>query len=382
MHWIGRYSCLVFISTFGYTTAFGVFQDHYTRSHAASTSAVSWVGSTQLFLLIVLGLPAGRLLDMGYFRYAMPLGSIIYTFSLFMVSLVHQDRYYQIFLSQGIGMGIGAGILFVPAMAIQAHHWRRRRSLAIGVVTAGTGFSTSFSQAQYTDIASKGASIGGIVFPIMLNQLLNGSVGFAWGVRASAFLVLGMLLAANLLMKDNPAITAITRGRKQDVKALFVDIPYMLYIAACASLINAAALFGRIIPSMFSQRLGIMNILISVCFACGILILALFGIRDIGSVIVFAILYGFFSGAFLSVLNLAAASFSRNEGEVGLRMGMTYSLASFGALVGNPVDGALLGPTFPWSRALIFSAVTILSGTCILLVSRHLLAKQKDSAIV
>lgn len=152
-----------------------------------------------------------------------------------MVSLVHQDRYYQIFLSQGIGMGIGAGILFVPAMAIQAHHWRRRRPLAIGVVTAGTGFSTSFSQAQYTDIASKGASIGGIVFPIMLNQLLNGSVGFAWGVRASAFLVLGMLLAANLLMKDNPAITAITRERKQDVKALFFDIPYMLHIAACAS---------------------------------------------------------------------------------------------------------------------------------------------------
>lgn len=40
-------------------------------------------------------------------------------------------------------------------------------------------------------------------------------------------------------------------------------------------------------------------------------------------------------------------------------MGMTYSLASFGALVGNPVDGALLGSTFPWSRALIFSAVCI-----------------------
>lgn len=66
----------------------------------------------------------------------------------------------------------------------------------------------------------------------MLNQLLEGSVGFPWGVRASAFLVLGMLLAANLLMTDNLAITAITRERKQDVKALFADIPYMVYIAA------------------------------------------------------------------------------------------------------------------------------------------------------
>lgn len=84
-------------------------------------------------------------------------------FRLFMVSLVHQDRYYQIFLSQGIGMGIGAGILFVPAMAIQAHHWRRRRPLAIGVVTAGRSLSTSFAF-QDTDIASKAPQLGASFF--------------------------------------------------------------------------------------------------------------------------------------------------------------------------------------------------------------------------
>lgn len=141
---------------------------------------MSWVGSTQLFLLIVLGLPAGRLLDLGYFRYAMPLGSILYTFScvrasctlfetiivfknslfrLFMVSLVHQDKYYQIFLSQGLGMGIGAGVLFVPAMAVQAHHWRRRRPLAIGVVTAGISLLALFLP-RHTDLALKVLQLG------------------------------------------------------------------------------------------------------------------------------------------------------------------------------------------------------------------------------
>ena len=54
-----------------------------------------------------------------------------------MLSLAHVDRYYQIILSQGVGSGIGAGLIYVPSMAIQAHHWRSRRALAMGIVITG-----------------------------------------------------------------------------------------------------------------------------------------------------------------------------------------------------------------------------------------------------
>ncbi|KAI0311456.1 hypothetical protein OF83DRAFT_1030937, partial [Amylostereum chailletii] len=104
---------LVLLTTFGYTTVFGVFQDIYTRSQAASVSRISWIGSTQLFFIFILALPAGKLLDMGYFRQTTLVGSLIYVFSIFMLSLAHTDQYYQIYLSQGLGMGIGAGILYV-----------------------------------------------------------------------------------------------------------------------------------------------------------------------------------------------------------------------------------------------------------------------------
>ena len=69
---------------------------------------------------------------------------IRYDVSLFMVSLAHHDKYYQIYLSQGLGMGIGAGLLYVPAMAVQAHHWKSRRALAMGIVVTGnfTGWCT------------------------------------------------------------------------------------------------------------------------------------------------------------------------------------------------------------------------------------------------
>jgi MFS family permease len=64
--------------------------------------------------------------------------------SLFMLSLVHIDNYYQIFLSQGLGMGIGAGMIYTPAMAVQAHHWKARRSLVMGLVITGTPIICAF----------------------------------------------------------------------------------------------------------------------------------------------------------------------------------------------------------------------------------------------
>lgn len=73
-------------------------------------------------------------------------------------------------LIQGVIGGLGVGFQFLPALSIQSHWFERRRALAIGLVASGT-------------------SIGGIVFPIMLNKLIvNPNVGFANAVRAGALL--------------------------------------------------------------------------------------------------------------------------------------------------------------------------------------------------
>jgi MFS family permease len=128
-----------------------------------------------------------------------------------MLSLAQLNHYYQIFLCQGVGMGIGAGLLYVPALAIQAHHFRQRRALAMGIVVTG-------------------ASMGGVVFPIMLNQLFNErSVGFQWGVRASGFVVAAMLGVAILTMRENPA--AVDRNKpKPDLRGIFTDWSFLMAI--------------------------------------------------------------------------------------------------------------------------------------------------------
>ncbi|KAF7419342.1 hypothetical protein PC9H_001929 [Pleurotus ostreatus] len=378
--------------TFGYANAFGVYQDTYTRSHTASASNVSWIGSTQLFFLHAMGLVAGKLLDMGYFRYTNVVGSVIFVFSLFMVSLAHPDKYYQVYLSQGVGLGIGAGLLYVPALAVQAHHWRKRRAFAMGVVVTGS-------------------SIGGIVFPIMLNQLLQSSVSFGWSVRATAFLVLGLLVLANVLMSDNPSIKEETQ--KPSVVSILTDLPYMLanfgvflidwgiffpyfYLQLFAvlhgvdanvafyslAIMNAAAIPGRIIPGILADYYGPFNIIVPSIAINATLIFALFGVKTDAGTIVFAILFGFSSGSFLTLCGPCLAALARRPDEVGIRFGIAFFIAAFGAFTGTPINGAILGSTFAWPRSIIFSGVSIIVGLACVIVTRQMLVNRRGTQLV
>lgn len=44
---------------------------------------------------------------------------------------------HQVFLSQGVGMGLGMGLIFVPVVSIPSHYFKRRRALVAGIVLAG-----------------------------------------------------------------------------------------------------------------------------------------------------------------------------------------------------------------------------------------------------
>lgn len=65
-------------TTMGFIGAFGVFVDLFSRSQAASPSAISWIGSTQNFLLTAVAAVAGRLLDAGHFKITMLSGSALF----------------------------------------------------------------------------------------------------------------------------------------------------------------------------------------------------------------------------------------------------------------------------------------------------------------
>ena len=102
-------SFFLFFNSWGLVNSFGVFQTYYETgllSHE-SPSDISWIGSIQAFLLLIVGAASGPTYDAGYFYALVWTGSFLIVFGIMMTSLCTQ--YWQVMLSQGICLGLGSG---------------------------------------------------------------------------------------------------------------------------------------------------------------------------------------------------------------------------------------------------------------------------------
>ena len=374
----------------GTMQSFGVYENFYTLNSLSDhpPSDIAWIGSLQGFLLFGGGFFSGQLFDRGYFRHLMIGGSLLFVFCSFMLSLAKPHNYYQNFLAQGLGMGIGMGMLFMPSLSIASHYFRRRRALAMGIVLSG-------------------GSLGAAIYPIMLNHLFA-SVGFAWAVRAQSFLYLGLLIISNLIMK-----TRLPAGGKKDIdlKGLLTDVPYLLCTAGsffvfwglfvpyfylqlfCSkhdlpanivtygiTILNITGVLGRTLPNFMADVFGPFNIAIATGVITGALVFMLLASKSVAATVVFAVLYGFTSGGFVSVIGPVAATFAKNINEVGTRMGFLTFVSSFAMLTGSPISGAVLhSPQYFWVRPVVFSAVVQLFGSALIIISRGMQAKKKGT---
>ena len=92
----------------------------------------------------------------------------------------------------------------------------------------------------------------------------------------------------------NPEIAFYTvRTLSLDLRSRALTHRHRLQLAV----MNAAAVFGRVVPNYFADKYGPFNTVLPVTFACAVLLFALFGITTLAGTVVFAILFGFFSGA-------------------------------------------------------------------------------------
>jgi hypothetical protein len=89
-------SCLININTFGLCNSFGVYQEFYASSYlkSYSDSDISWIGTSQAALLLMVGSLAGPLFDLGYFRMTFWLASASLAFAQMMLSI--SKEYYQV----------------------------------------------------------------------------------------------------------------------------------------------------------------------------------------------------------------------------------------------------------------------------------------------
>ncbi|KAK7018198.1 MFS general substrate transporter [Favolaschia claudopus] len=368
-----------------YTTSYGVYQGQcihfYRRDYLtqSSSSAISWIGSINVFILVSGGLICGRLFDRGYFRHLVYGGIFIQCFSLFMLSLCQREQYYQIFLAQGLGIGIGAAMLYLPSIAVISHYFhKRRRALAMTIVASGS-------------------SLGAAINPIMLNNTLH-RMGFANAVRASAGLITGLLLIASLLMRTRLPPPERRQAVLESLPRFARDLPYVLAVIGMTFyqigfyfllfylqldsishgnsetfsfyslvIMNAASFVGRLSPGFFAHRFGVLNMITFSAGAGGILVLCMIALGSLASVVVIAVLFGYSVGVFVTLMAPLFAVLTDDMGELGLRMGVGFGVVGLGCLIGPPINGALLTSNNIWWRPAVFSGIMALIGFSFLL---------------
>jgi MFS family permease len=119
------------------------------------------------------------------------------------------------------------------------------------------------------------------------------------------------------------------------------------------------------------------------CLLSGVTVLLWLTIRTVAGTIAFAIMYGFISGGLVSLPPGTVAALSKNQGEYSARMGMAFTICSFGALVGNPIAGALVasetGGKQPFLGAWLFAGATMISAAVLIMVAYYLRHKDERS---
>lgn len=110
-------------------------------------------------------------------------------------------------------MGIAMALSYTPSIIVLGYYFRtQKRALAMGIATCG-------------------AAAGGLVQPIMLNNLVSQGVGFANTVRINAGMNVALLLIASLIMRDPRSKESFTQQKEKiNISAFFTDVKYVLLV--------------------------------------------------------------------------------------------------------------------------------------------------------
>jgi MFS family permease len=236
----------------------------------------------------------------------MCIGVVLLAIAFISASFSH--RIWQLYLSQGVLVGLGVGFTYIPSIAIISQWFHKRRSLANGISAAGSG-------------------IGGLIFSFMTEAVIR-NISLAWSFRLTAIISCSMLFIATLLIRNrNDDIRPPQRGfdtkllRRTDVLLLlawsfistlgYITLLYSLpdfarsinlskdQAAAINAFLNLGTAVGRPLIGIVSDRFGRIEISGLLTFLCGLTCFIIWlPANSYGVIILFALVNGAILGVF------------------------------------------------------------------------------------
>ncbi|KAI0969162.1 riboflavin transporter MCH5 [Xylaria arbuscula] len=373
---------LAVTNTWGFINSFGVFQSYYAELLDRPPSDISWIGSITVFLTFFIGAFTGRLVDAGFLRPILFIGTAFLALGIFTTSAATQ--YWQLLLAQGLTIGLGCGFLFCASITTVANYFSTKRSFAIGLSASGT-------------------VTGGLIYPAMARQLLP-TIGFGWTIRAMGLVMVVTMVFVLAFMKSRipprrsgslielsafrePEYTLYAVGMFFNFWGVYLPVyylgaysrdpafvhPSLSYVNSLnlVLVLNGVSIFGRLLPNHLADRYGPLNMLAPFAMFGGITILAWMVVDTPTKIYVWAAFYGITAGGVQSLFPAGLSSLTTNPQKQGTRIGMVFTIVSFATLTGNPIAGAIIAADGGrYNGAQGFAGASLLFGASLLLGAR------------
>lgn len=356
---------------FGTAYTFGAFFDAMATDFGTGRGATALVFGVTLLLFFGLGIVSGPLSDRVGPRRLVVVGAVLIAAGLVITSRV--DSVVVGYVSYGLGVGLGGGLIVTPMYATAGGWFVRRRALAMGLVASGNGLGTLLLvplaeslidahgwRTAYLVIAALDLTLFGLAAFLLARPPGAAAPPPAIAhmrsiMRIDAFKVLfatGLLFSVSLFIAFAFVVDFATdEGVSSSRAALLVGI------------IGATSIVGRLGVTALSGRWSSVRLLQG-CLAAQPVAFVLWLLSD-GSypvLVAFAVTMGVAYGGFVALgPEVAAVLF----GVVGLGsiIGMQFLGAGLGGLLGPTTAGFLAdasdGQSVPMLFALVASLLTV-----------------------
>ena len=362
---------------FGSAYTFSAFVESLQADFSASRASVSLVFSLAGFLYFGFGLISGPLADRWGARRLVFLGMLLT--GLGMAAAGAARSLTEIYLAYGLGVGLGIGCSYVPALGAVQRWFVKRRGFASGLAVSGIG-------------------VGTLVMPPLASLLIE-QIGWrnAYFTLGGLAAIIGAAMA--LLIESDPrqrgllpdgdalppgGITAQATG--MSIREAVWSRPFIRLYAACLigsfgafvpfvhlvpyaldrgvpqgravlllALIGVGSTAGRFCLGNLADRIGrhraLLVMFLGMAGALGIWWLS----SGFTTLAAFALLYGVFYGGWVAVLPAVVMDHFGGRNVSGI-IGILYTSVAFGTLIGPTAAGLIFDLNQSYAIAILASA--------------------------
>jgi MFS family permease len=379
---------------FGCTYSFSAFFESLQHDFGASRGSVSLIFALAGFLYFSVGSISGPLADRFGSRRLALIGMILIGAGLVAASVA--QSLLEVYAAYGLGIGLGVGCSYVPAVGAVPRWFARRRGLASGIASSGIGFGT-------------------LIVPPLASLLIT-DVGWR-----ETYLILGVLAVIAgagmaLLIENDPrdrglgpdgdppqVASTVLRAPGASIKealrsrqfiglyaaclfcAFGVFVPFVYLVpyatdhgvapASAALLVSAIGIgsaLGRFFLGVLADRLGRELSLVAMFAGMAVALFTWALSTGFWTLAGFALVFGIAYGGLVALLPAVVMDYfgSRN---VGGLIGILYTSAGFGTLIGPAAAGFAFDFAHSYLTPILMSAICNVVASIVMAVASRLI---------